>query len=663
MLVMTSYPQSQNKIDSLLVVAKNSKIDSNLVKTYEKITRLYLKINFDSSKVYAQKMIDLSQEINYQKGYAMGNNWLGETYFLQGKYDTALKYYKITNKTFEKIGKNKLWSYSLIVIANAYSMIGENDSSKILYKQVIDFNKSKKDILSASKSMINLAQLYSNVGQFTLAKKYLYEAKLNFKTINNDQWTNLTDKTLANLYGRIHEHDSALVIYKSLINSYTEKDDFYALGEAYANLSVLYEGIGEFDSALVACKKSLEYRNIVNDPRGKAVSEMNLASVYFNLKEYDSILQYLESSRTFLEKTNSYHPLTYNYLLTGNYYAAIKELQKAENMYLKSYELANKYGSEDMQRDAAQKLSNIYEEIQDFKNALKYAKIYKVKYDTILNEQNIKDQTIAKEGYKYKVQLFDKEKEILLEKQQKNYLLIAGIISVFIFAFFIFQRRKLHNAKLLQISQENDLKVKKAELEMQRTERKRLASILHDNIAHLITSSQNHISSLINKDNNTSEEVTLKKVEDTLKLTHKMAKIASYELEFSFVLESSIVDQLSKYINRIQHSNSPKINFEYTDKEQFDNLPDNIKTNLFSVFQEMLGNALKYSNAKTITISLVSDEEKTTLQIIDDGIGFNYDEVRHGQGFPNMKERAEKLNGKFSFESEVGFGTKLRFTV
>ena len=80
-------------------------------------------------------------------------------------------------------------------------------------------------------------------------------------------------------------------------------------------------------------------------------------------------------------------------------------------------------------------------------------------------------------------------------------------------------------------------------------------------------------------------------------------------------------------------------------------------------FQEMLGNAIKYSKAQHISISLFIGDGQTVLQVEDDGIGFDYNEERHGQGFPNMAERAAKLKGEFSYESEKGFGTKLKFVV
>ena len=171
------------------------------------------------------------------------------------------------------------------------------------------------------------------------------------------------------------------------------------------------------------------------------------------------------------------------------------------------------------------------------------------------------------------------------------------------------------------------------------------------------------VKKLITKTTDPKPKQTLIQIEENLDFMNKLAKVASYELAFAFVLEANLVDQIQKYIQRVQHSHTPKISFHHSDKTEFEILPDEVKINVFSVFQEMLGNAIKYAKARHIGISLIWDDGKTALQVDDDGIGFDYDEERHGQGFPNMKERAAKLDGVFSYESEIGFGTKLTFVV
>ncbi|RLD37260.1 MAG: hypothetical protein DRI89_15350 [Bacteroidetes bacterium] len=58
------FSQNQQKIDSLIRIASTSTVDTNLVKTYERIALLYLRMQLDSTKIYAQKMIDVSKKLS-----------------------------------------------------------------------------------------------------------------------------------------------------------------------------------------------------------------------------------------------------------------------------------------------------------------------------------------------------------------------------------------------------------------------------------------------------------------------------------------------------------------------------------------------------------------------------------------------------------------------
>jgi signal transduction histidine kinase len=662
-LFSSSFSQNQQKIDSLKQVASKLPADTGLVNVNEKIAKLYLRLQLDSTKVYAQKMIDLSESLNYDKGLAMGHNWYGEVLLWQGDYTEALKHFKRTNQIFRKGGKSTLWAHSLEVIANAYSMTDKNDSALIYYQKALDYHENNNDSLSAAKVILNTGMVYSRKGDYTSALNYYYKAKLIFKTLNNEHWFISAERSIAILYGRQHRNDSAIVIFRRVISYQLKREDFFSLAESYTNLGVLYEGKKEFNKALEAQKKSMEYRKLVNDEYGVAITEMNIGSLYLNMKVFDSVLVYLDDSRRILKNNNNAHPLTYNLLLTGNYYLETGQLDKAETSYLKAYKISLDNNLLAMSKDLAAALSIVYEKKQDYQNALKYEKIFITQRDSISNEDNIRAQTIAKEEYKRKIQLFEKEKEIINEKQQKYFAIVIGIIIVLGLVFLIFYRRKLQKSKLLYVEQQNQIKIREAGLKIQQAERKRVANILHDNLAHVILNSQTRVKKIISKIEDKEINQKLVQLEENLEFMNKLAKVASYELEFSFVLDKNLVDQFAGYIARVEHSHSPNIVFNYSDKTQFDSLTDKVRINLFSVFQEMLGNAIKYAKAKTITINLFKDGEKTTLQVDDDGTGFNYEEVRHGQGFVNMKERAEKLNGKFSFESEIRFGTKLKFEV
>jgi len=661
--ISIAYSQNQQKIDSLISLTYTAPVDTNLVDTYEQITKLYLKIQLDSARVYAQKMINVSEKLDYDKGLAMGHNWFGETCLWQGQPNLAIYHFKKTNEVFGKSGKSTMWAHSLQIIANAYTMSEKNDSALLLYNEALEFYKKDNDDYSAAKAMVNIGKIYSQMGMFTTALDNFYKARLVFKLLDNEDWYVATERGIGVLYGRQLKYDSAFVIYDRLIKYQIEKNSYFDLGESYTNLGVLYEGLKDFDKALEAQRMSAKYRKMVNDKRGMAITEMNIGSIFINAEIFDSVMIYLNSSRKTLRNMKSMHALAFNLILTGNYYLKTNQFKNAKQSYLEAYEISENKNLLDYSRQATQALSIVYENMHDYKNALKYAKIFKIKYDSIINEDNIRSQTISKEEYKHNLQLISKEKEIKIEKQQKIYAIIIGSIIALLSILIIVYRRKLQKTKLLQIEQENEIQLKDAKSKMERLERKRLANILHDNIAHIISMSQRQINNQIAKGLEDDVNNNLIKIEDNLLLASRMTKVASYELEMSYIFGKNIVDQFQDYINRIKHSHSPQIKFDYSNRGKFEYLNDEINENVFSVFQEMLGNAIKYSQSDIIRITLLFDDGKTVLQVTDNGIGFNYNEVRHGLGYKNMKERAEKLNGNFTFETEKGFGTKLKFEV
>ncbi len=70
----------------------------------------------------------------------------------------------------------------------------------------------------------------------------------------------------------------------------------------------------------------------------------------------------------------------HNLLLTGNYYDATNQLNKTKELYLKAYSIAKNTQQKVYIMMASESLSMVYEDLKDYKNALKYAKIYKIQY-------------------------------------------------------------------------------------------------------------------------------------------------------------------------------------------------------------------------------------------------------------------------------------------
>ncbi|TJY41172.1 sensor histidine kinase [Cohnella pontilimi] len=82
---------------------------------------------------------------------------------------------------------------------------------------------------------------------------------------------------------------------------------------------------------------------------------------------------------------------------------------------------------------------------------------------------------------------------------------------------------------------------------------------------------------------------------------------------------------------------------------------------LFLVIQEAMANVVKHSEASAVRLLLGETDRQVTLQIEDNGTGFQADQVREGAyGLSTMRERALKLGGDVEIVTKQGAGTRVR---
>jgi signal transduction histidine kinase len=94
-------------------------------------------------------------------------------------------------------------------------------------------------------------------------------------------------------------------------------------------------------------------------------------------------------------------------------------------------------------------------------------------------------------------------------------------------------------------------------------------------------------------------------------------------------------------------------------------ISDKIQDGLYRIAQEALNNALKHAKANQIIVNLTGYMANITLEIMDDGAGFNPENAVEGGGLGlhGIIERAELLGGELNIDSWPGRGTTIRIEV
>lgn len=206
----------------------------------------------------------------------------------------------------------------------------------------------------------------------------------------------------------------------------------------------------------------------------------------------------------------------------------------------------------------------------------------------------------------------------------------------------------------------------KAIIHAQERERQRLATDLHDGVGQTIAAANMHINALTDmvKDQLDAETYT------TFKTTKKLINDATAETRF--VSHNIMPPSLKEY--GLEYSVINLIgNYQQVTAETNFKIESNIKTKRFSKeiewaayrsIQEMISNAVKHAKAKNIKVELNSIEKQFTVEVTDDGIGFDSKKITKkkeaGMGLANLAQRTRALEGEFFIKTGQKKGTRVR---
>ncbi len=131
-----------------------------------------------------------------------------------------------------------------------------------------------------------------------------------------------------------------------------------------------------------------------------------------------------------------------------------------------------------------------------------------------------------------------------------------------------------------------------------------------------------------------------------------------------FGLEGAIREHIDKF--KEEHPNLD-VKLELTFDGQL--LSEEVRISLFRIYQQAMGNIIRHAHANHIVVRFFYDPQKATLEVEDDGIGFEVPPIlfrlarQDHLGIAGAAERAELLGGKLTIRSIPGKGTLVHAVV
>ncbi len=542
-------------------------------------------------------------------------------------------------------------------IADNYMDIEQYDSAQVWLNKIHEKLPAKTNSLSNYFLTTRQAEVYyyNNLQQLGLQESLrgLEMAKaLNDSLLLADSYN-----FLGLFYMNIDSASKSLAFYKEGIK-YTKQPpyptNYLSLTKPhhlYGNLSEAFYKLKMYDSALQFNKISLQKATAIQWQRGIAVANTSMGDIFLAMHQTDSALNYFKNgiavSKLYLEidvELLCHSGLAACYENKNNYRVAKEQLNEGFAL-LKEKPMINRFFALQFLATAIK----IYKKLQD-NNALIHALEIKSDIETSnIKGNNAQIQTILNSGVANEKKLLNLE---VIDAQQKQklansrfiILLIAfGFLGIAFLVYRYTQNQKLAISKI----------------------RHSISQDLHDDIGASLSSLQIYgaVAEKTFKTNPEKAIEMLQKISTQSKTVMENMNDIVWSMNTNNANTISLEAKVKNYSVELLSDND--INFQCVIDATIEPLLKSItaKRNILLIIREAMNNIAKYSKATNAKLEINISDKTLEIIISDNGVGFDWEKRKNGNGMENMKQRALELDGTFEIKTKQNNGTSIYVTI
>jgi two-component system NarL family sensor kinase len=581
-----------------------------------KIAELFArtKTNRDSANYFIQQAKAIADTSRTSKLQVLFSVLLGKELVLTGQLDSA--------DAIADSGLQLAYNQAdLNLKGKFYNLKGQIQGlRKNPYPSIDYYLKAEKIFLEASDSG-SLAGIYSNIANayFSLkdyktahqfaAKAYGLKNAVKDASIK----ANLTTIYALSLI-KIQDTKKALLIEREVDSMATATNNIMAKIAATIGFAEIYKTARQFDTAIAYYKDCIALSRKTGVKHFELMSNVGLLSLYEETGQTQEIIALSDSTLLLAKMLNNTDILHTTKRIIGRAFAKQNNFKRGFQLLNESY--------------------NLYDSSAGIENQKNINELL-VKYDAEKKEKEILNQNL----------LLAMQETKLRNRQIIILSLVLGLAILTIVYFYV---RKLNRERLMRLEIEKKKKIGDAYIHGEQKERTRLALEIHDGIASMLTGITYKLRA---EDANKNEVIQLLTGlhEDTRRISHSLMPVDFEQKNLAEAVQSLCEKMTTGQVEVIFASTISSIELD----EQKSLL-------LYRLIQELINNALKYAQCKSVFVRLGSKDATLNISVEDDGIGLP-DEVRT-HGFTSIRKRIKSLGANLSIESVAQEGTTIKIT-
>lgn len=645
----------QNKvIDSLQQIVTLNRQDTVHLEALLQLSNEFMRRDLSVAKKYASTVIVLADSPAEAKWLSGGYNYLITIYQQTGKPDSSLYFLKQSQELVKKnAGKVKML-YNFNQAAGLFYK-NRGELKQALPYMLDNLNIWTKQDENRAGLMLNLGNLYFNLGDFKKAADYHLQSLRLFETLKNLRGQSFCLQSLGNDLFNLNQLASAKEYYERSLHLKKQLDDARGILNSTISLGDVYKDLNNFEKSESYYQAAMTSARTMKLPGEEARVLHQSGLLYRRMNENKKARESFTKSIGLSRQTGDSVTLVKTKSELFALDLAEQNQEKMESQLLKGLNTIIRTGDRQQEAVEYHRLSEYYAQHKDFEKSLYYLQKHEALTDSVEGREVLIQLKDLEEKYKSEkkekeIELLKKDQDLQaleLQKQRANTtIIIIVLISFLIIGTLLINRYRVMNRIKRQ-----------AELERMR---QNIARDLHDDIGSTL-SSINIMSKLAMQqtDNNSH----LQKIST---YSSRMMETMSDMVWSINPINDSVEQMMAKMREFAAEMLEPKnIQYTFSHEENLGSIRLDVekRKSFFLIFKEAINNIAKYSEATQVNIRLLYGNNLLSLQVEDNGKGFNPDTVTKGNGLKNMAARALAIKSNWKHASEPGKGTSVLLEV
>jgi tetratricopeptide (TPR) repeat protein len=267
--------------------------------------------------------------IHYLYGRLSGWQLIGESYYMSGRLDSALYYYRLALALSVAEHYRAETGNNHTALASILQEKGDLDSAMLHYDKAIGVFSALEDSFSLSDAMLRRGNVQSSLGHHDAAMASFLACLRISEALDRKAYIGYSYGSMGIIYDKQGDYAKAETYFLKALEIFRSMGNIYGQISYTNNLGILHKNTGEYDKAMAYYVQCLALSDSIGYDRGRLSAHTNMGLLLEKTGYFENALHHAARGLSYADSLQAKEPYADNLNTIARAHLGLKQYQAA----------------------------------------------------------------------------------------------------------------------------------------------------------------------------------------------------------------------------------------------------------------------------------------------------------------------------------------------